>query len=156
MHDMSGAAFQAAEVAELYVHRPQYPAQLYQSLAERGSSHKRLLDLGCGEGKIARPMARVFDEVIAVDPSANMIALGQTLENGQAENIRWIETTAEDAPLDGQFDLVTFAASIHWMSPEPLSAKLRRHLSPNSLIAFITGDLAFAPKWEADWQTFLA
>lgn len=156
MHDLSGDAFQATEVADHYVHRPPYPSQLYDCLIERALGTEGLLDLGCGEGKIARPLAKIFDRVVAVDPSASMIALGRSLEGGEAGNITWVEAKAEDAPLTGHFDLVTFASSIHWMAPEPLFAKLRPHLKPDHLLAFATGDLAHDPPWEAEWQTFLA
>ena len=156
MSDLSGEAFKAAEVANRYVHRPPYAAQIYAALADNAPATARLLDLGAGEGKIARPMAHVFDHVVAVDPSAAMIALGRSLDNGQAPNITWIEARAEDAPLQGRFDMVTFASSIHWMAPGPLFARLRPHLPPHHTLAFIAGDEPFEPPWHDAWQAFLA
>lgn len=155
MSDLSGTSFKSADVAELYIHRPPYAAQIYDHLAHRAPSVQRLLDLGSGEGKIARPMARVFEQVVAVDPSAKMIDLGKSLENGQAPNLTWVEATAEDAPLSGLFDVVSFASSIHWMAPEPLFAKLSQHLKPDALVAIVSGDEAFDPPWQADWLEFL-
>lgn len=155
MADAPGLAFRAADVAERYVHRPPYAEQVYETILEAAPGLTRLLDLGCGEGKIARPMARHFGQVVAVDPSAAMIERGQGLENGTAPNIAWITSTAEDAALQGLFDVVTFASSIHWMEPKVLFPKLRRHLQPDHLLAFVSGDEAWEPPWANDWQDFL-
>ncbi|MDX8349930.1 class I SAM-dependent methyltransferase [Cognatiyoonia sp. IB215446] len=156
MHDISGRSFQSAELSDNYVHRPPYAPQIYACIAEHAASTKRLLDLGCGEGKLARPLARLFDNVVAVDPSEKMLALGQSLENGDAPNIDWIAANAEDAPLSGHFDMVTFASSIHWMDCDRLFPKLKPHLNPQTLLAFVEGDQAFEPPWEAEWRAFLA
>ncbi|MDX8354585.1 methyltransferase domain-containing protein [Cognatiyoonia sp. IB215182] len=156
MHDISGRSFQSAKLSDNYVHRPPYAPQIHACIAEHAPSAKRLLDLGCGEGKLARPLARMFDNVVAVDPSENMLALGRSLENGDAPNINWIAAKAEDAPLSGRFDLVTFASSIHWMDCDRLFPKLKPHLSAQSLFAFVEGDQAFEPPWEAEWRAFLA
>lgn len=152
----AGASFKAADVVNRYIHRPPYPSQIYGHIVDLAPSTGRLLDLGCGEGKIARQMAHAFGQVVAVDPSANMIALGKTLGNGDAKNLTWVQATAEDAPLVGHFDVVTFASSIHWMDPVQLFPKLRKHLNNDHLLAFITGDAPADPAWQADWRRFLA
>ena len=154
--DLSGSSFLSAEVVNLYAHRPPYAAGIYPFLSERAPRNSRLLDLGCGEGKIARPMAKRFEEVVAVDPSAKMIALGQSLENGQATNIDWVVAKAEDAPIKGSFDIATFGSSIHWMDPECLFAKLKGHLRPKHLVAIVSGDEPFEPSWDSEFQRFLA
>lgn len=155
MSDLSGVSFQAADVAAHYVHRPPYAQDVYRAIAACAPGAGRLLDLGCGEGKIARPMALSFDEVVAVDPSAAMIALGRTLENGQAANIAWTCATAEEAALDGLFDVVTFGSSIHWMDPEAVFAKLRSHVTPGHRIAIVAGEDAYEPAWAPAWREFL-
>ncbi|MCK0096669.1 class I SAM-dependent methyltransferase [Yoonia sp. F2084L] len=150
-----GTSFRNAEVVDLYLHRPPYPQALYDKLIELAPAHDRLLDLGCGHGKIARRLADTFGDITAVDPSKQMIALGKTLENGCADNIQWIESIAEDAPLSGQYDVVVAALSIHWMDYARLFPKLGVHLKPHYLFAVIVGDGAHEPPWEADWQSFL-
>lgn len=155
MPDLSGESFKAEDVAAHYVHRPPYPPELFTYLAEIAPLRRRLLDLGCGEGKLARPLSAVFEEVTAVDPSAAMMQLGRSLERGNAANINWVLARAEEAPLSGRFDLTTFAASIHWMDPDLLFAKLRRHVAPDHVLAFVEGDTPHHPPWEADWQSFL-
>ena len=153
--DLKGTCFMAAEVADLYDHRPPYADGAYAFMFENVPARGRLLDLGCGEGKIARPMAKYFGQVVAVDPSANMIDLGKSLANGNAANIHWLCAKAEDAALDGRFDLVTFASSIHWMDPVVLFNKLQHHLAPDHLIAIVVGDEPFEPAWAPEFQAFL-
>ena len=153
--DLTGTSFMAAEVADLYGHRPPYARGAYAFVLENAPSRGRLLDLGCGEGKIARPMAKHFDQVVAVDPSAHMIDLGKSLDNGDAANLHWLCAKAEAAALEGQFDLMTFASSIHWMDPGMLFAKLQRHVVPNHLIAIVAGDEPFEPAWAPEFQAFL-
>ena len=155
MPDLSGEAFLSEDVCRFYLHRPPYAAQALECLVKHAPSKNRLLDLGCGEGKISRPMTKHFKQVVAVDPSVHMIDLGKSLENGRARNIDWLEAKAENAKFDGFFDLVTFGSSIHWMEPKKLFTKLSRHLSAHSLLAFVSGDDAFEPAWARDWRAFL-
>lgn len=150
-----GTSFKNAEVVDLYLHRPPYPQALYDKLIELAPAYQNLLDIGCGHGKISRRLAEEFENITAVDPSRQMINLGQSLQNGRADNINWIESTAEDAPLSGHYDVVVAALSIHWMDHARLFPKLAMHLKPNHLFAVIEGDGAQKPPWEADWQSFL-
>ncbi|KAJ56157.1 hypothetical protein ACMU_10420 [Actibacterium mucosum KCTC 23349] len=155
MPDPAGASFQDADVVDLYPHRPPYATQALDHIHNMAPDSGRLLDLGCGEGKIARPMTPRFDQVVAVDPSANMIALGRTLPRGDAANLTWLQAYAEDAPLAGAFDVVTFASSIHWMNPEQLFDRLAPHLHPRHLLAVVSGDTPHDPPWQDAWQGFL-
>lgn len=150
-----GTSFRNAEVVDLYLHRPPYPQALYDKLIDIAPAHDRLLDLGCGHGKIARRLADRFAEITAIDPSKQMVDLGKTLENGRADNIEWIENVAEDAPLSGHYDVIVAALSIHWMDHARLFPKLAAHLKPEHLFAVIVGDGAHEPPWEGDWQNFL-
>ena len=78
--DRSGAAqFQDEDVVGSYVYRPDYPAILYARLLGLMPGRRTVLDLGCGPGKIARALARHVKEVLAVDPSPAMLALGEAL-----------------------------------------------------------------------------
>lgn len=156
MNSRIGASFENAESVDLYLLRPPYPQRLYELLIELSPSNEALLDLGCGHGKIARHLAPHFDSVTAVDPSKRMIALGQTLENGLAKNLHWVESLAEDAPLSGKYDTVVAALSIHWMDHERLFPKLAKHLKPDYLFGIIEGDDAHQPPWQEDLEVFLS
>jgi SAM-dependent methyltransferase len=156
MHSPIGTSFQGAEVVDLYLYRPPYPQKIYDLLTELVPKTDRILDLGCGHGKIARPMSQVFGDVTAVDPSANMIALGKSLDHGAASNLNWVEGYAEDATFTGRYDVVVAALSIHWMDHKVVFPKLAKHLSDQHLFAVIAGDGAHHPPWESEWQDFLS
>lgn len=151
-----GTSFQSEEVVDLYLHRPPYPQEIYDLIVNLSPTRDRILDLGCGHGKIARSMSQYFTTVTAIDPSAQMIKLGKSLEFGDAQNLEWVESYAEIAPLSGKYDTVVAALSIHWMNHEALFTKLSKHMNAQYLLAIVEGDGAYNPPWESDWQTFLS
>jgi SAM-dependent methyltransferase len=154
--DRPGASFERSEVVDLYPFRPPYPEAVYEKLLELAPRHDAMLDLGCGPGKVSRPLTRTFATVVAVDPSENMIRLGQALSDGRAPNLHWVRGFAEDAPLDAQrFDLIVAAASIHWMEHDRLFPRLFAHASREHVFAAISGDDAFEPPWDGEWKRFL-
>ena len=79
-----------------------------------------LLDVGCGPGILALALAEHFEEVIGLDPDAQMLAEGARHGTPTGSNTRWVQAFAEDiAALDlGKFRLVTFGQSFHWTDRE--------------------------------------
>jgi 2-polyprenyl-3-methyl-5-hydroxy-6-metoxy-1,4-benzoquinol methylase len=57
-------------------YRPQYPPEAFAVLREkfRLTSSSRVLDLGCGPGHLALPLAAMVGRVYAVDPNEEMMA----------------------------------------------------------------------------------
>ncbi len=156
MNDRPGASFEASEVVDLYPFRPPYPEAVFDKLRQLAPRHDAMLDIGCGPGKVSRPLTQYFAAVVAVDPSENMIALGQALPYGREPNLQWVRALAEDAPLDGwRFDLTVAAASIHWMDHHRLFPRLLAHAAPGHVFAAVSGDDAFEPPWDAEWKRFL-
>jgi len=156
MNDHPGASFEHREVVDLYPYRPPYPAAVFDKLVELAPRLQAMLDIGCGPGKVSRPLTRAFTEVVAVDPSLHMIELGQSFPDGRAPNLHWLQGRAEDERLDGwRFDLTVAAASIHWMDHARLFPRLQAHAAPGHVFAAISGDDAFEPPWEDDWRRFL-
>lgn len=152
----AGNTFEDSEVVERYRHRPDYPARLYRRLVELAPDHRALLDLGCGPGKISRPLATHFDHVDAVDPSPAMLELGRSLPGGVAPNVTWIPGRAEEADLPhAPYSLILAAASIHWMDQPRLFDRLLR-LTPNSVVAVVDGDAAHEPPWQDAWHEFMS
>jgi len=155
--ERAGASFQDADVVENYPYRPPYPDTVFEKLLAITPRRENLLDIGCGPGKISRPIAAHFERVTAVDPSENMIALGRSLPGGDAANIHWLQGYAEDFPVgEARFDLTVAATSIHWMDHALLFPRLAVHAAPGHRMAVISGDTPFKPVWEEDWQRFLA
>lgn len=95
----------------------------------------RLLDVGSGPGSIAFRLAGVFREVVGLDPDPGMIAEADRLayERGVG-NARFVQAVAEDLPYGlGEFDVVTFGASFHWMDRERVAEAVRTMLRPGGV-----------------------
>jgi SAM-dependent methyltransferase len=151
--DAVGAIFGEADVVRCYAARPAYAPALYDALLTRVPGRRRALDLGCGPGKIAIVLADHFAEVVALDPSAGMIAAGKTADAGRHDNITWVPGTAEAYESDAGFDLVTAGTSIHWPDHAILFPKLARW---TRLLAIISGDAPKIPPCGEDaWLDFL-
>lgn len=142
-------AFDNDDVARSYLCRPPYAPALYDRLLSLVPHRRRLLDIGCGPGKIAGDLAGRFDEVTALDPSGPMIAIGQELHAASHPNIRWIHSRVEDASLDDAYDLVTAGTSIHWMQRETLFPSLADR---TPIVAVIGGDEPGAVPWRDEWR----
>ena len=126
-------------VAEAYQYRPPYPAEVFDLLVGLISDRpSRVLDLGAGEGALARPLASRVDQVDAVDPSTAMIEawLLQRL-GGAAANLRWVLGSAEDAELEGPYAMVTAGASLHWMLPKPTMSRLAQVMTAGAYLVAV-------------------
>jgi 2-polyprenyl-3-methyl-5-hydroxy-6-metoxy-1,4-benzoquinol methylase len=87
-------------VATAYRHRPPYPQQVFDLLTKLiADEPRRVLDLGAGEGALARPLVPRVEEIDAVDPSEAMIEVGRGRPGGDAANLRWVQAAAESCPL---------------------------------------------------------
>jgi len=141
-HDAPGADVPLAEaftypgVVSAYQHRPPYPQAVYDVLTGLITSTPRsVLDLGAGEGALARPLAALVDQVDAVDISAAMVAEGRRRPGGDAPNLRWILGAAETAPFGGPYALVTAGASMHWMRLADVLGRLAGVLADGAFLA---------------------
>ena len=151
----TGAEFADEDVVRAYVHRTDYPPALHDRLLDLAPGRERLLDLGCGPGKLARALAPHFTEALAIDPSRAMLALGRQLDAGAHPNIRWIEAAAEDVRLDAPVDLVVAGASLHWMEPGRVFPELARVLTADGIMAVIDGDGPAQAPWIDAWRAVI-
>ncbi|MEV0646760.1 class I SAM-dependent methyltransferase [Phytomonospora sp. NPDC050363] len=143
------AVFAHEGVAAAYRHRPPYPAGVFDVLAGLVVDESpAVLDIGAGEGALARPLAERVGRVDAVDVSAAMIAVGRERPGGRRENLRWIEGAAETTALSGPYGLVTAGASLHWMAWPALMARLVEVTVPGAYLA-IVGHGADEVPWRA-------
>ena len=151
-----GQSFEDAEVAEAYLHRPDYADGVYRKLIEISPRHVNLLDLGCGTGKIARRLSAHFNSAIAIDPSEHMLRVAATQQPSDVRNITWVRGLAEDVAFEGgPFDLVVAAASIHWMNHAVVFPKLLSAVGTDHVFAAVDGDGALDPPWQPAWDEFL-
>jgi ubiquinone/menaquinone biosynthesis C-methylase UbiE len=94
------------------------------------------LDIGCGSGILAFELAQYYDNVVAVDLSAKMLALAS--QKRSAPNIEYIQMDASQLALDRQFDLIVSAATFHHLPnlPAALDA-IKKMLNPHGKIVFL-------------------
>ena len=98
---------------------------------------KRALDVGCGAGLLAEPLARLGAEVTAVDAAPELIAAARAHAAGQRLVIDYRAVGVED--LDGQFDLVTAMEVIeHVAVPTAFLRSLVTRLAPGGLLILST------------------
>ncbi len=131
-------AFRFASVARAYRFRPPWPAEVFSRLlALLGDEPRRVLDLGCGTGAIARVLAPQVERVDAVDISAAMIVEGRALPGGDHPALRWIEAPAETASLEPPYGIVTAGASLHWLDWHAVLPRLHGALTPRGRLVML-------------------
>ena len=122
--------------AAYYVrYRPAYPPTLIARLAEATGLDRetRVLDLGCGPGSLAIPLAAHAGEVVAVDVEPEMIS---ELSRSAPPNVTPVEARAEDVDEGwGSFRLATAGRAIHWFDASLVLDNLARITSTVALCA---------------------
>ena len=98
---------------------------------------KSALDVGCGAGLLAEPLARLGAQVTAIDPAAELIAAAREHAAGQGLAIDYRVSAVED--LTGTFDLITSMEVIeHTADPQQFLNELAKRLAPNGLLILST------------------
>ena len=108
----------------------------------------RTLEVGCGEGRVTRDLARLGHRVVAVDPVAPLIQLARDADSGND----YVRSDSAALPFaDGSFDLAVFYNSL--MDFDDMEAALQeaaRVLRPGgSLCACVTHPFADAGRFES-------
>ena len=132
--------FKDESVAGAYVNYPPYTAEVFEVLEGLIRDEPRIvLDIGCGTGDVARPLAALVDHVDAVDQSAAMIEIGRTREGGDRPNISWVCQSAEDFAYDARYSLIVAGASLHWMDWYEVLPLMAGALSERGYLAIVGG-----------------
>src|SRR4029078_4053149 len=98
---------------------------------------KTALDVGCGAGLLAEPLARLGAKVTGIDASPDVIAVAQ--EHAAAGGLDIHYVAGDVQLLDGQFDLITSLEVIeHVADPAAFITALANRLAPGGLLILST------------------
>jgi SAM-dependent methyltransferase len=142
-------------------YRPGYPQAIYDKIfSALTAPYRRALDLGSGTGKFAHGLIDHFDQVIGLEPDAQMAA--RLRENEPRVVVRTEPAESAEFPA-ASIDLVTTAHAIHWMEPAIVLARVTEWLRPAGIFAICGGDFpktvgpiheVIAQEFEARWNHF--
>lgn len=125
-------------MAAAYRHRPPYPVKVFDLLETLIVDNPRnVLDIGAGEGALARPLAARTNRVDALEISEKMVSAGRQRPGGGRANLNWIVGPAETAPLSGPYALVTAGASLHWMIWDQTLPRIGRLMTPGAKLVIV-------------------
>ncbi len=97
----------------------------------------QIVDLGCGTGLSTLAWIGKCDNIIGIDPNAEMLSIAKKKSN----NISFINTYSNNTNLpDNSTDIVICSQSFHWMNPTDTLAEVNRILKPNGVFATIDCD----------------
>ncbi|MFC6706006.1 class I SAM-dependent methyltransferase [Flexivirga alba] len=121
-------------VAEAYRARPPYPPEVIDRLIDLAGGG-RVLDLGAGEGSIARRLVGRVSSVVAVERSAPMIEVGRALPGGT--DVTWHCEAAETFTAPGPFDLAVVGEAMHWFDLPAVMIRLHDVLREGRPLALV-------------------
>jgi 2-polyprenyl-6-hydroxyphenyl methylase/3-demethylubiquinone-9 3-methyltransferase len=98
---------------------------------------KTALDVGCGAGLLAEPLARLGAGVTGIDAAAELIEVARRHADAMGLEIDYRAGTVEE--FDGRFDLVTAMEVIeHVADPASFLKALAKRLAPGGLLVLST------------------
>ncbi|MFF1401145.1 class I SAM-dependent methyltransferase [Streptomyces sp. NPDC058287] len=147
----------SGDVAEYYAKfRRGYPTEVLDALqaAFALTSDDVVLDLGCGTGQLAIPLASRVRSVIGMDPEPDMLRLARRTATGQGvTNATWILGADTDIPALGalagarSLAMTVIGQALHWMRHEELFRDLEPLFRTGGGIAVVTNG---TPLWLQD------
>lgn len=155
--------------AELYRERSSLQqtmaAEVLQALHVKSSA--RVLDVGCGDGRITAEIARRVPQgsVVGVDASSNMVELAS---QKAVPNLRFEVADARSLPFDHEFDLVVSFNALHWIHEQDVAlASIHKSLKrggtahlrlvpmgPRKSIETVLEETRNSPKWSEYFRQF--
>lgn len=149
------------EVAEIYErYRHGYPAEILAAMVDAFALGLAdvAVDLGCGTGQVALPLAAVVGAVVGVDPEPDMLMVARRAASRLGlRNASWVIGDDRDLPALGQalggrsIAALTIAQAAHWIDHRILFDRVRGWLRPGGGVAILTNG---TPLWlqNSDWS----
>jgi SAM-dependent methyltransferase len=133
----------AADVYDLS--RPTYPREAVDWLVPAKS--KRVLDLGAGTGKLTRLLIDRGLDIVAVDPSPQMLGVFERSLHGIPTHLG----SAEDIPLgDSSIDAIVSGQAWHWVDPARAVPEVARVLRPGGTLGLVWNSRDESVDWVAE------
>ena len=134
-----------AVAADYDAARPTFPADALDWVLDRplAADPLTVLDLGAGTGKLAAVAAGLGHNVLAVDPSEQMLSYCARIDG-----VVTAVGNAESIPVgDASVDAVIVGQAFHWFDPERAVPELARVLRPRGILGLLWNQYDVVVPW---------
>lgn len=102
---------------------------------------RRLLDVGTGTGAVLNALHTSFDEVVAIDPDPDLLAIAseRARDWGREADFSFLEASAESFQLAPEWraQAVTVCRAFHWFDRPVFLDHVRQFMAPSAVIAIL-------------------
>jgi len=122
------------------VSRPTYPNETIEYILNLAPEQAQFADIGAGTGKLTTLIARRGEQIIAVEPNADMRKeLSKNLEN--YPNALISQASAEDTKIaSNSIDIILVAQALHWFELSAFKKEVKRIAKSDALIFVLYND----------------
>ena len=117
----------------------------------------RLLDVGCGEGWLARAAAALDFDVVGVDGSTRLIELAQAAGGGEFRVATYADLARNAGAIGGTYSVIVLNFALLEEDVVPMLAALAKHLSGDGILLVQTvhpwttcGDAPYVDGWRME------
>ena len=139
--------------------RAPYPVELFDEIAAAFDlkAGDLVVDVGCGTGQLAVPLAQKGMRVLGVDPHERMLTFARIAAQKAGAHVDFVRARAEElvALVPERARLATFGCSLHWMDRDRVLAACERVLDDDGGVCVVDARARPAP-WHALFDAVIA